>query len=83
MPTECIEDIVPVLQVDLCKGKKINTTCVISEKAFALLNIPVNSQLDVILDAMTQALSSANTINAQQQVIIDNLLLRVLDLETP
>lgn len=74
---ECIENIVPALQIDLCKGRKMSTQCVVNSAAFPLLNLPVNSTLDVILNALVASLNSANIINAQQQAQIDNLLTRV------
>lgn len=74
---ECIENIVPTLQIDLCKGRKMSTQCVVNSSAFPLLNLPVNSTLDVILNALVASLNSANIINAQQQAQIDNLLTRV------
>lgn len=80
MTIECIENIVPVLQIDICKGSKVSTQCVINASAFTLLNLPVNTTLDVILNALVASLNSANIINTQQQAQIDNLLTRVIAL---
>ena len=70
---DCIENIViPILPSDPCSGEKTNTKCVVNDLAFPLLNLPVNTQMDVILNAFYLALNSANTrLNAQDALILN------------
>ena len=79
---DCIENIViPTLPSDPCNGEKTNTKCVVNDLAFPLLNLPVNTPLDVILNTFYLALNSANTrLNAQDASIL-NLQNRVTLLE--
>lgn len=50
---ECPQN-TPIYQiVDPCKGRKILTKCVISEKALIDLGLPVNATLEQIIDALT------------------------------
>ena len=70
---DCIENIViPILPSDPCNGEKINSKCVVNDLAFPLLNLPANTQIDVILNAFYLALTSVNTrLNAQDILILD------------
>ena len=81
MALDCIENIVPVLQIDSCKGKRIPTTCVNSATPFTTLNLPANTTLDVILSAFLTAINSLNTRMTQQEALILNLQTRVIVLE--
>ena len=81
---DCIENIViPILPSDPCNGEKINSKCVVNDLAFPLLNLPVNSSLDIILNAFYLALNSANTRLNVQDALILNLQNRVTVLEIP
>ena len=69
---DCIGYINPVQIIDECNGERGNIKCIYSEDAFTLLDLPANSSLDVILNAMVVALNAQNTlINAQALVIAD------------
>ena len=69
---KCQNYIIPVQIEDFCNGERGNTKCIYSEDAFTLLDLPANSSLDVILNAMVVALNAQNTlINAQALVIAD------------
>lgn len=50
---ECRDDILIEQVLDPCKGRKVSTKCVISEKALADLGLPINSTLEQIIDALT------------------------------
>jgi hypothetical protein len=78
----CIEHtVLPELPNDPCNGKRYDTRCIYSEDAFTLLDLPINTSLDVILNAMVTALNSANTrLNAQDALIAD-LEARIIILE--
>ena len=69
----CLDYIViPDLPNDECQGERIKTSCVYSPVSYTLLDVPANSSLDVILNAMVVALNAQNTlINAQALVIAD------------
>ena len=69
---ECNDYIIPIQIVDNCNGERGNIKCQFSEDAYTLLDVPANSSLDVILNAMVVALNAQNTlINAQALVIAD------------
>ena len=81
---DCPNYIVPVqITDDPCNGKRGNIKCQFSEDAYTLLDVPANSSLDVILNAFVIALNAANTTNNAQQAVIDDLELRVFQLENP
>jgi len=81
---ECLNYITaPELPTDPCNGKTINSTCVISTNAYTLLDLPANSTQEQINNALVLALNSALTTNNAQQLIIDDLELRIVALETP
>ena len=64
--------VVPELPEDFCNGKRYDTRCIFSSDAFTLLDLPANSSLDTILNAMVVAINAQNTlINAQALVIAD------------
>ena len=64
--------VVPELPEDFCNGKRYDTRCIFSSDSFSLLDVPANSSLDVILNAMVVAINAQNTlINAQALVIAD------------
>jgi len=70
--TTCNEYIVPIQIEDFCNGERGNIKCQFSEDSYTLLDVPANSSLDVILNAMVVALNAQNTlINAQALVIAD------------
>ena len=70
---ECPNYIVlPELPEDFCNGKRYDTRCVFSSDSFSLLDVPANSSLDTILNAMVVALNAQNTrLNAQDLLIAD------------
>ena len=69
---ECQNYIIPVQITDNCNGERGNIKCQFSEDAYTLLDVPANSSLDTILNAMVVALNAQNTlINAQALVIAD------------
>ena len=64
--------VVPELPEDFCNGKRYDTRCIFSSDSFSLLDVPANSSLDVILNAMVVSINAQNTlINAQALVIAD------------
>ena len=70
--SDCIGYITPVQIEDFCNGKRYDTRCIFSSDSFSLLDVPANSSLDVILNAMVVAINAQNTlINAQALVIAD------------
>ncbi len=75
--------VIPTLPSDPCNGERGNTKCIYSEDAFTLLGIEANSSLDTILNAMVVAINAQNTLINAQALVIADLEVRVLDLETP
>jgi len=80
---DCIGYINPVQIEDFCNGKRGNIKCQFSEDAYTLLDVPANSSLDTILNAMVVALNAQNTRLNAQELLIADLEARILDLETP
>ena len=79
---ECIENIViPTLAIDYCKGKKISTKCVFNESAFTLLNLPINSSLDVILDKLVASLVSQQAMLVLQTTTIASMQIEIINLK--
>ena len=75
--------VIPTLPSDPCNGERGNIKCQFSEDAYTLLDVPANSSLDVILNAMVVAINAQNTLINAQALVIADLEVRVLDLETP
>lgn len=80
---ECPNYIVPVQVTDECQGERVKTSCVYSPISYTLLDVPANTSLDLILNALVLALNSALTTNNAQQTVINDLELRITALETP
>lgn len=73
--------VVPTLPSDPCNGERGNIKCQFSEDAYTLLDVPANSSLDVILNAMVLAINAQNTLINAQALIIADLEARVEILE--
>lgn len=81
---DCTEYIVlPSLPNDECLGERIKTGCVYSPNAYTLLELPANSTQEQINNALVIAINAMKVTNDAQQLIIEDLELRVIDLETP
>lgn len=79
----CNEYIVPVQILDECNGERGNIKCQFSEDAYTLLDVPANSSLDTILNAMVVAINAQNTLINAQALVIADLEARVEILEAP
>jgi hypothetical protein len=66
--------VVPELETDICNGCRTNSKCVYSTDAYTLLNLPANTSLDVILNALVLAYNA-------QKTLIENLEQRIETLE--
>ena len=78
---DCIGYINPVQIEDFCNGKRYDTRCIFSSDSFSLLDLPVDSSLDTILNAFVVALNAQNTLINAQALIIADLEARVETLE--
>lgn len=79
--TNCTKDTVLPLITDPCGGDRTLTGCIFSNKGFTSLNVPINSSLEVILDALITSVSYATTKISQQDAYILDLQNRVAALE--
>ena len=70
---DCISGIdIPILQVDPCNGKTINTKCVIHEDEISLLEIDANSSQYVINNAILVSMTSLlNRVDALELALAD------------
>jgi hypothetical protein len=59
MSTNCLQSVTPILAEDKCKGVQTSTDCLIHEGAITYLNLPPNSTITVILQALLLSLVDA------------------------
>ena len=81
--SDCYQGIVipPNLQEDPCLGKRINSACVIHPDALTLLDIPSNTPVRDIINALVIALNSALNRIQDLETSTENLEERVQILE--